>query len=546
MSHDTPDRHARSAVGNDLPALDISHHDDPAVMAEAAHEDYALHVVPPTWRLPAPKMALAWSAVLAAMFWVIVPAGASLVVGTKQALIGLVVAVLVHGGLCYVMSRTAATTGLTVSLFSRALFGYRGAAIATLALALTGTWFAVFEGSVLAVAAQAEFGGPIQLWYLIVTACAIALAVGGVRVWLEKVNALLLPIFAVGLVATVVWTTIRYGYHGAWLTAHPQTPTPMAGPGWLFVFAIYMGVFSNMLYTFDFARMGRVQDVRTNGLHTFGFTFYFFTILVNGAIGIYLVHTLPLKVVSEAGLVQGIIKLMGVFGLIFIVATQAKINTANYYVGSANFESFFSRVFGLNLPRTVWVFVVGAVSFVVMTMNIFSFINTWLAYQGAILVAWVGIALVFVAARRRDGLNAFEFRPGRVPGVNPGGILAWVISSGVGIYLLASKSSIASTWALVITFGLSVLLSGASVLMSKDRRFALPRPFDPRDEVKDVWNDRIRCNLCDKSYVAVEMDRDPSREHRPICASCATGHTFRAAAVAESAAPSPALLTSPH
>lgn len=50
-----------------------------------------------------------------------------------------------------------------------------------------------------------------------------------------------------------------------------------------------MGVFSNMLYTFDFARMGRVKDTRTNGLHTFGFTFYFLTILVNGAVGIYLV-----------------------------------------------------------------------------------------------------------------------------------------------------------------------------------------------------------------------------------------------------------------
>ena len=43
-----------------------------------------------------------------------------------------------------------------------------------------------------------------------------------------------------------------------------------------------------------------------------------------------------------------------------------------------------------------------------------------------------------------------------------------------------------------------------------------------------------RCSRCHKSYVAVEMDRDPSRGHEPICASCATGHNFRAAALAES------------
>jgi purine-cytosine permease-like protein len=533
MSGDTGDAAVSSAAATPLPAFDLSDHDDPAVLAEAARDDYALHVVPRTWRLSAPKMALAWSSVMAAMFWVVVAAGASLVVGTRQALIGLLAAVVVHGGFSYVMSRTSATTGLTVALFSRALFGYRGAAIATLALALTGTWFAVFEGSVLAVAAQAQFGGPVELWYAVVTACAIPLAIGGVRVWLEKVNAFLLPVFAVGLVVTVVWATVEYGYDSSWLTAEPQVPTAMAGPGWLFVFAIYMGVFSNMLYTFDFARMGRVQDTRKNGLHTFGFTFYFLTILVNGAVGIYLVHTLPLQEVSEAGLVRGIVELMGVAGLVFIVATQTKINTANFYVGSANFESFFSRAVGLNLSRTVWVYVVGVVSFAVMCMNIFSFINTWLAYQGAILVAWVGIALVFIAARRRAGLGAFEFRPGRVPGVNPGGIVAWVVSSGVGIYLLAAQSPIASTWALVITFALSVLLSAASLLMAKDTWFGLRRPHDPRDEVADVWNDRIRCNTCHKSYVAVEMDRDPSRGHQPICASCATGHTFRAAAIAE-------------
>jgi hypothetical protein len=51
-----------------------------------------------------------------------------------------------------------------------------------------------------------------------------------------------------------------------------------------------------------------------------------------------------------------------------------------------------------------------------------------------------------------------------------------------------------------------------------------------------VWDDRIRCDSCEKSYVAVEMDRDPSRGHRPICASCATGQAFRRSALAESPA----------
>ncbi len=54
-------------------------------------------MVPLSWRLSAPKMALAWSALMSAMFWVVVAAGASLVVGTVQARRAR--AALVHGSL---------------------------------------------------------------------------------------------------------------------------------------------------------------------------------------------------------------------------------------------------------------------------------------------------------------------------------------------------------------------------------------------------------------------------------------------------------------
>jgi purine-cytosine permease-like protein len=534
---DTPAVLSHSAPG--LPPLDVSRTDDPEVVAEAAREDYSLHVVPRSWRLSAPKMALAWSALMSAMFWVVVAAGASLVVGTVQALIGLAVAALVHGSLCLVMSRTAADSGQTVGLFSRAMFGYRGAAIATLALGLTGTWFAVFEGSVLAVAAQAEFGGPVWIWYLVVTAVCIPLVIGGVRQAIEKVNAWLLPVFLAGLVTTVVWATVVHGYDGSWLTAPPTTPTAMAGPGWLYVFAIYMGVFSNVLYTFDFARMGRREDRKVNGVHTFGYTFYFFTILVNGAVGIYLVHTIPLAEVSESGLVVGIVQMMGLFGVVFIVATQLKINTANFYVASTNFQGLFSRTFHLTLSRTTWVFIVGALSFAVMTLNIFTFINTWLSYQGAVLVAWVGIALVTVADARRRGRAgdvAFEFRPGRVPSVDLGGVVAWVVASGVGVTLIATGSAIASTWALVLTFVLAVVIAAVGKSLTNGRSGAAGRSHDPRDEVEDVWQDRVRCHVCHRSYVAVEMDRDPAHDHEAICAACATSSSFLDAVAAQRSA----------
>lgn len=65
----------------------------------------------------------------------------------------------------------------------------------------------------------------------------------------------------------------------------------------------------------------------------------------------------------------------------------------------------------------------------------------------------------------------------------------------------------------------------------------LVRPFDPMDEVDDPWMVRARCHACEKSYLVREMDRDPLHGHQAICASCATGVAFYAAAREEAKAP---------
>ena len=49
----------------------------------------------------------------------------------------------------------------------------------------------------------------------------------------------------------------------------------------------------------------------------------------------------------------------------------------------------------------------------------------------------------------------------------------------------------------------------------------MERPDDPTDEVDDPWEARVRCHACDKSYIAQEMDRDPTAGHQAICAACA-------------------------
>ena len=346
----------------------------------------------------------------------------------------------------------------------------------------------------------------------------------------------MLPLFVVGMAAVIIWTLSAKGYHGF-------LPNAKAAPGttlpWLQVFSAYMGVWILMMFTFDFARLARPRDERYHGWVTFGLAYYVITFLVNGLIGILLVSSFGITFAGLAGnesaLPVDIVGLTGVLGLLLITITQFRINTANAYLASSNLQSFFSRLFRLNLPRVFWLLVAGAIGYLLMLTNIFSYVNDALAYQGIAIVAWVAIALCHIGWRTMHGqkLEEQEFRPGRIPAFNPGGIVAWGVATGIGLWMkigLSSTNQFFATWGLRITFAIAFGLYGASLLSARTSWFAMLRPGDPALEVDDPWQVRVLCHRCERSFLAREMDRDPTSGHQAICAECATGqHFFNAA-----------------
>ena len=138
---------AVETAGN-LPALQVSDRDDPRVVEEAATDDYSLHVVPRTWRMDRVKLTMAWYGVATAFFYMYFAAFIALAYGTVNALIGIALTVVAYTLVNTVILRTATISGLTVALFSRSMFGFVGAAIATLIFAATCIYYLVFEGSV--------------------------------------------------------------------------------------------------------------------------------------------------------------------------------------------------------------------------------------------------------------------------------------------------------------------------------------------------------------------------------------------------------------
>jgi purine-cytosine permease-like protein len=519
-----------TGTGKHVVPLDVSFVDDPKVVKDAATEDYSVHIMPRSWRSGRTSLLMAWGGMFSAMFWLYVAATVAAAVGTVNAVIGIVLTCLTKGAMNYVFARYASRTGLTVALISRRIFGYFGSLLAPLIFAATALYYAVFEGSIVAIALQSYFGGgDIRLWYLAVVVYSVPLVLGGVRTWLDKLNGWLLPFYVVGLIALLVVGSIN----NPGSVNLPDMKIDFSAPGWLWAFTVYMGVYILMMYTVDFARFGKPQDEKFHGVVTFGPVFYLATYLGTGLVGIFLAATVPGVIsdagITETGIVDAIISTLGLAGLLLIVVSQTRINSANLYLASTNLEAFVSRVLKVKLPRMTWAVVAGVLVYAMMLTDVLSYLLRALAWQGVFVVAWVAIALVHIAVHRRE-TGVPEFRPGRLKGLTPA-VAVWVVASGIGIWLAEGGGVFGATWSAPITF----VLSAAGYFAVARYDALLARGNDPRDEVEDEWEARVRCHACDKSYIAVEMDRDPAAGGAAICSGCASASpTFYGAARADS------------
>ena len=406
--------------------------------------DFSSSLVPEQARMSKASLTMAWWALCSAMIWLLVSATLAMNYGTYNAILGLVLSVLTYGIINSIISQYAIKTGLSVGLFSRKVYGHFGEILATGIFFSIAIYYAVFEGSVIAVAIQHYFSW-LELWhaYLIVVLYSVPLVFGGVSQWLDKFNGILLPFYYFGLFAAVALTVSQYGYSHQWLSLGPEGAT-LDGDWWL-CYSYFMGLWVMMMYTWDYARFGKAKDTRYHSNFNFGIPFYVCTYLLNGVIGIFLVATIPTKEnLSEISIVFALLKLMGFSGLIFIWISQTRINTANFQLATVNLQSFLYRVLKLKLSKMMVAVFVGFAVFGLMLTNVFSFILQALAYQSIFVVAWVVIALTYIFMHRKNVVvkKALEKELSNQPTVKVSGLVAWVSSSSVGIIMLNSGGTL--------------------------------------------------------------------------------------------------------
>ncbi|MDQ1901061.1 allantoin permease [Paracoccus sp. WLY502] len=420
--------------------------------SEAQELEFSDRPVPADQRMGRLPLTMAWWSVCSAMFYLVVAATLALAYGSVNAIIGLVLSVAAYAAVNAVLVRHAIRTGLSVSLFSRILLGRTGAAIATLIFFATAIYYAVFEGSVIALAIQSQSGLAYPLAALVVVVYSVLLIFGSIQNWLDKLNGLLLPFYLLGLLAAVGLAIAEYGYSDAWLNLGPEGGAPATG--WWDCFVAFMGIWILMMFTYDYARFGRAEDAAYHAAVNFGAPFYLVAFLLNGLAGIFLAASLPTEGgVTEVSVVLALIQLMGLAGLAFVWISQTRINTANYYLAAVNMESFAQTVFRLKLPKIFWACVVGVICYLLMLADVFAYILQALAYQGIFVVAWVGIALVHILTEGKEGAahDRISFRLRDTPAIDPAGLGAWLFAAGIGLALHFAGGGMA-TFSAPVTF----------------------------------------------------------------------------------------------
>jgi len=423
----------------------------------SAHSDTATQLVSSADRMSAASLTMVWWSLCSAMFYLFLGATLALTFGTASALAGAALGALAMSVLGYVFSRYAIRSGRSCYLLSRELFGTAGASLATLIFAVTAVYYALFESSVVAVAASKVIPrlGYVSACVLIV-GYSVLLVTGSVQQWLDKLNAVLLPVYLLGLAGAVLLAIRQYGYSNAWLTVGPPTAAPY---GWWICAMAYFGLQLLMMCTLDFARFGRTSDHGYLGLFAFGLPFYLVAFLVNAVVGIFLAAEASLANVSETVVMDVCLAVLGgPVGLFFVWATQTRINTANYFLSATNVQAFLRDIAHIRLPRLLSAVIVGALVLAfLLSTNVLKYILIAVNYQAVILTAWVGVALAFILADgRAPTTDSTSVAPRQPPVFSARGLAAWALSAVSGLVTVYIGGSIA-TLSVPVTLAVAVL-----------------------------------------------------------------------------------------
>jgi purine-cytosine permease-like protein len=425
-------------------------------------EDFALSPVPNTARMAWPRVVNVTLGIAGAMIFMQVSGQMALQYGVLNAILANLYATIATGLLATVFAYFAIATGLNANLMARgAGYGFVGAALTSLVYASQFIVLAAIEGSIIAEAIYAYVPVvSVAGLMVIITIVNIALNWRGM-VQVERFQRYSLPVYVLLLVVAIVLASDMIAITPDNERDTLVTQVRVGGLGLITCIGILNGIVGvQSVLTADYARFVR-RDQLTVGALAVGVIPQVASFFIMGLVGIWFATRFAQP---NPGIYM--VAIMGVWGAVYTVLSQLRINVINVYSGSISLSNFFARIFGVSKGRVFWVIITAMLALGAMLSGVLEHIGPVLTFQGVFMFAWAAsmVADLLIVKRFIVAPGAIEYREDRLRAWNPVGPIALVAGSVVGGYLaLASPTALlAATSAFVaalISFGVHVTLA---------------------------------------------------------------------------------------
>ncbi|MFC3039794.1 purine-cytosine permease family protein [Virgibacillus xinjiangensis] len=432
-------------------------------------DDYSLD------RVPRDKRNMGWLSITnitfgiaTAIFYFQMGSVMALQFGAVNAIISAIYAIIVAGILGTFIAYLSAKSGMNVNLLSRGGgFGYIGASLTSFIYATNFIMYCALEGMIL-VAAVHEFFPAIPEWVLIIIfgTAVIPLNWFGIK-QLDKLQKWSLPLFFVFLVAAIVMAAMTPSvYEGSFWSYMPEG-VQVGGTALLLCIGMQHGIMGlTPLLASDYARFLKPKDMKI-GIFAIGFIPQIFCFGVMGGLGIWFGVRL-----GEPNPGVYIVMLLGIWGALFTMLTQIRINITNIYSGSLSLSTFFENVFKFVPGRRFWVVITGVSAMILMLGGIVNHLELVMTFQGVFLMTWAAILVadaVIVKKMLKIGPRYYEARQDNLFKWNPVGVASLLIASSLGTiaavglmgeFLQSTAAFFAAILAALLTVGLAIATKG--------------------------------------------------------------------------------------
>ncbi|OUM88815.1 MAG: permease [Bacillus thermozeamaize] len=430
---------------------------------EERKEDYALEKVPQHYRMNWWSITNVAIGVATALVFMQMGSLMAVSYGSVNALLAEIYATVITGVLGIVIAYFAAKSGLNVNLMARGGgYGYIGASITSFIYAINFIMYCAIEGAIMAGAVY-EYLPQIPLWVYMIFFGLVVIPFNwfGVR-QLDQFQKWSLPIFIILLIAGMIAAAkMEPAYSGSVWTYLPEN-AKIGGIALLTCIGTMNGLVGIVaLLLSDYARFIKWEQFKI-GVFAVGFIPPLVCFFLMGVIGIWFGVRF-----MEANPGVYFVQAIGIFGALFSIITQFRINITNLYSGSLSLSNFFENVFNFKPGRTFWVVFVSVTAIISMLAGILDHLGPLLTFQGVFLFAWAATIVadaIIVKKVLKLGPNYFEYRREYLYAWNPVGVTALIIASILGTFAAFGfmgtlLQNIAAFFAGIVAFILVIVLA---------------------------------------------------------------------------------------